>query len=140
MFNKQKQRKNYVAVGNIIPKKGRRLDIWRFESDFGHFFPKLVLTSPVQSVEKISGNLFRVETRNSIYYIQVITVAWTNVYVAFGLSSPRLGDRMECIVVKPINSRLEVLTVNTSIIRRIEYIGSIFKIETDNSVYYVQPK
>lgn len=139
MFNKQKQRKNYVAVGNIIPKKGRRLDIWRFESDFGHFFPKLVLTSPVQSVKKISGNLFRVETRNSIYYIQVITVAWTNVYVAFGLSSPILGERMKCISVKPVNSGLEVVTENTSAIRKIEYIGSIFKIETKNSIYYIKP-
>lgn len=140
MFNKQKQRKNYVAIGNVIPERGMILNLWRFESDFGHFFPAPVVTSTVEKVEQLVGNMFRVETRNSIYYVQVITVAWTNVYVAFGLSSPRLGERMECIAVKPINSRLEVMTVNTSSIRRIEYIGSIFKIETENSVYYVQPK
>lgn len=139
MFKEQRQKKNYVAVGNIIPEKGRQLDIWRFESDFGHFFPASVLTSTVETVEQMAENLFRVETRNSTYYVQVIT-AWSNMYVAFGLSVPRLGERMECIAVKPVNSRLEVVTVNTSAIRKIEYIGSIFKIETDNSVYYVQPK
>lgn len=133
------KKKSYVAIGNVIPERGMILNLWRFESDFGHFFPASVLTSPVESVEKVVGNLFRVETHNSIYYIQVIIVAWTNVYVAFGLSSPILGGRMKCIAVKPVNSGLEVMTVKTSNIRRIEYIGSIFKIETENSVYYVQP-
>lgn len=139
-MKEKKQRRNYVAIGNVVPKRGMTLNVWRFESDFGHFFPEPVTTSTIERVDQLAGNMFRVETRNNTYYVQIITVAWTNVYVAFGLSSPRLGDRMECIVVKPINSRLEVLTVNTSIIRRIEHIGSIFKIETDNSVYYVQPK
>ena len=133
------KKKSYVAIGNVIPERGMILNLWRFESDFGHFFPASVLTSPVESVEKVVGNLFRVETHNSIYYIQVIIVAWTNVYVAFGLSSPILGGRMKCIAVKPVNSGLEVMTVKTSNIRRIEYIGSIFQIETENSVYYVQP-
>lgn len=116
------------------------LNVWRFESDFGHFFPEPVTTSTIERVDQLAGNMFRVETCNNTYYVQIITAGWTNVYVAFGLTSPRLGGRMQCISVKPINSRLEVITVNTSNIRKIEYIGSIFKIETENSVYYVQPK
>lgn len=134
------KKKSYVAIGNVIPERGMNIDIWRFESDFGHFFPEPVTTSTIERVDKVSGNMFCVETHNSIYYVQVIIVGWTNVYVAFGLTSPRLGERMECIAVKPVNSGLEVVTVNTSAIRKIEYIGSIFKIVTDNSVYYVQPK
>lgn len=139
-MKEKKQRRNYVAISNVVPKRGMTLNVWRFESDFGHFFPEPVTTSTIERVEQLAGNMFRVETRNSTYYVQVIIVGWTNVYVAFGLSVPRLGERMECIAVKPVNSGLEVVTVNTSVIRKIEYIGSIFKIETDDSVYYVQPK
>ena len=139
-MKEKKQRRNYVAICNVVPERGMTLNVWRFESDFGHFFPEPVTISTIERVDQLAGNMFRVETRNNTYYVQIITVGWTNVYVAFGLTSPRLGGRMQCISVKPINSRLEVITVNTSTIRRIEYIGSIFKIETENSVYYVQPK
>jgi len=134
------KKKSYVAIGNVIPERGMILNLWRFESDFGHFFPASVLTSPVESVEKVVGNLFRVETHNSIYYIQVIIVAWTNVYVAFSDSIPQIGKRMRCIVVRDFEKGLEVLTINTSIVRKIEAIGSIFRVETDNSIYYVQQK
>lgn len=139
-MKEKKQRRNYVAICNVVPEIGMTLNVWRFESDFGHFFPEPVTISTIERVDQLAGNMFRVETRNNTYYVQIITVGWTNVYVAFGLTSLRLGGRMQCISVKPINSRLEVITVNTSTIRRIEYIGSIFKIETENSVYYVQPK
>ena len=140
MFKEQRQKKNYVAVGNIIPEKGRQLDIWRFESDFGHFFPASVLTSTVEKVEQLAGNMFRVETQNSVYYVQVITLTCTNVYVAFSDSIPQIGKRMRCIVVRDFGKGLEVLTINTSIVRKIEAIGSIFRVETDNSIYYVQQK
>ena len=139
-MKEKKQRRNYVAICNVVPERGMTLNVWRFESDFGHFFPEPVTISTIERVDQLEGNMFRVETRNNTYYVQIITVGWTNVYVAFGLTSPRLGGRMQCISVKPINSRLEVITVNTSTIRRIEYIGSIFRVETDNSIYYVQQK
>jgi hypothetical protein len=137
MFKEQRQKKNYVAVGNIIPEKGRQLDIWRFESDFGHFFPASVLTSTVEKVEQLAGNMFRVETRNSIYYVQVI-IACSNMYVGFSDSSPQIGQRMRCIVVRDFGKGLEVLTINTSKVKKIEEIGSIFRVETKNSIYYVQ--
>ena len=130
----------YVGVGRAIPYPGSTLSIWRFENDYGHFFPTSVITSTVERVEKESENLFCVETRNSIYYVQVITAICTNVYVAFSKDSPEIGQKMRCIVVKDIGKGLEVLTINTSRIKKIEEIGSIFRVDTQNSVYYVQPK
>jgi hypothetical protein len=127
----------YVAVGRNVPYVGSSLNVWRFESDFGHFFPASVLTSTVEKVEQESENLFRVETRNSTYYIQLIT-GWSNMYVAFADSNPEIEQRMRCIVVRDFGKGLEVLTINTSIVRKIEAIGSIFRVETKNSIYYVQ--
>ena len=137
MFNKQKQRKNYVAIGNVIPKRGMILNLWRFDSDFGHFFPAPVVTSTVEKVEQLAGNMFCVETRNSTYYIQVIT-AWSNMYVAFADYIPQIGQRMRCIVIRDFGKGLEVLRINTSKVKKIEEIGSIFRVETKNSIYYVQ--
>lgn len=59
----------YVGVGRAIPYPGSTLSIWRFENDYGHFFPTSVITSTVERVEKESENVFCVETRNSIYYV-----------------------------------------------------------------------
>ena len=133
-------KKAYVGVGRAVPYPGSSLNVWRFESDFGHFFPAPVVTSTVEKVEQLAGNMFRVETQNSVYYVQVITAICTNVYVAFSKDSPEIGQKMRCIVVKDIGKGLEVLTINTSIVRKIEAIGSIFRVETDNSIYYVQQK
>ena len=127
----------YVAVGRNVPYVGSSLNVWRFESDFGHFFPASVLTSTVEKVEQESENLFRVETRNSTYYIQLIT-GWSNMYVAFADSNPEIEQRMRCIVVRDFGKGLEVLTINTSKVKKIEEIGSIFRVETKNSIYYVQ--
>ena len=140
MFKEQRQKKNYVAVGNVIPERGMILNLRRFESDFGHFFPAPVVTSTIEKVEQESENLFRVETRNSVYYVQVITAICTNIYVAFADSDLHIGQRMKCIVVRDFGKGLEVLTINTSIVRKIEAIGSIFRVETKNSIYYLQPK
>lgn len=128
----------YVAVGRNVPYVGTSQSLWRFENDFGHFFQTSVLTSTVESVEQESENLFRVETRNSVYYVQVITAICTNIYVAFADSSPQIGQRMRCIVVKDIGKGLEVVTINTSVVRKVEELGSIFRVETNNSIYYVQ--
>ena len=130
-------KQSYVAIGRAVPYPGSSLSIWRFESDFGHFFPASVFTSTISTVEQESENLFRVETRNSTYYVQVIT-ACSNMYVAFADSSPQIGQRMRCIVVRDFGKGLEVLTINTSIIRKVEEIGSIFRVENKNSIYYVQ--
>ena len=130
-------KKAYVGVGRTVPYPGSSLNIWRFESDFGHFFPAPVVTSTVEKVEQESENLFCVETRNSTYYIQLIT-GWSNMYVAFADSNPEIEQRMRCIVVRDFGKGLEVLTINTSIVRKIEAIGSIFRVETKNSIYYVQ--
>lgn len=128
----------YVAVGRAVPYPGSSLSIWRFESDFGHFFPAPVVTSTIEKVEQLSGNMFRVETRNSTYYVQVITAICTNIYVAFSNDRPETGRRMRCIVVKDIGKGLEVVTINTSVVRKVEELGSIFRVETKNSIYYVQ--
>ena len=130
-------KKAYVGVGRTVPYPGSSLNIWRFESDFGHFFPAPVVTSTVEKVEQESENLFCVETRNSTYYIQLIT-GWSNMYVAFVDSNPQIEQRMRCIVVRDFGKGLEVLTINTSIVRKIEVIGSIFRVETKNSIYYVR--
>lgn len=130
-------KKAYVGVGRTVPYPGSSLNIWRFESDFGHFFPAPVVTSTVEKVEQESENLFCVETRNSTYYIQLIT-GWSNMYVAFTDSNPQIEQRMRCIVVRDFGKGLEVLTINTSIVRKIEVIGSIFRVETKNSIYYVR--
>lgn len=130
-------KKAYVGVGRTVPYPGSSLNIWRFESDFGHFFPAPVVTSTVEKVEQESENLFCVETRNSTYYIQLIT-GWSNMYVAFADSNPQIEQRMRCIVVRDFGKGLEVLTINTSIVRKIEVIGSIFRVETKNSIYYVR--
>lgn len=130
-------KKAYVGVGRTVPYPGSSLNVWRFESDFGHFFPAPVVTSTVEKVEQESENLFRVETRNSTYYIQLIT-GWSNIYVAFADSNPQIGQSMRCIVVRDFGKGLEVLTINTSIVRKIEAIGSIFRVETKNSIYYVR--
>lgn len=132
-------KQSYVAIGRAVPYPGSSLSIWRFESDFGHFFPTSVFTSTILIVEQLAENLFRVETRNIIYYVQVIT-AWSNMYVAFSDSSPQIRQRMRCIVVRDFGKGLEVLTTNTSRVKKIEEIGSIFRVETQNSIYYVQPK
>ena len=124
----------YVAVGRNVPYVGTSQSLWRFENDFGHFFPTSLLTSTVESVEQESENLFRVETRNSVYYVQVITAICTNIYVAFSNDRPETGRRMRCIVGKG----LEVVTINTSVVRKVEELGSIFRVETKNSIYYVQ--
>lgn len=136
-MKEKKQRRNYVAISNVVPKRGMTLNVWRFESDFGHFFPEPVTTSTIERVEQLTGNMFRVETRNSTYYVQVIT-AFSNMYVGFSDSSPQIGQRMRCIVVRDFGKGLEVLTINTSIVRKIEAIGSIFRVKTRNSVYYLQ--
>lgn len=128
----------YVGVGRAIPYPGSTLNVWRFESDFGHFFPSSVLTSTVERVEQESENVFCVETRNSIYYVQVITAICTNIYVAFLNDRPEIGQKMRCVVVKDIGRGLEVSTINTSSVKKIEEIGSIFRVETKNSIYYVQ--
>ena len=128
----------YVGVGRAIPYPGSTLNVWRFESDFGHFFPSSVLTSTVERVEQESENVFCVETRNSIYYVQVINAICTNVYVAFSNDRPEIGQKMRCVVVKDIGRGLEVSTINTSSVKKIEEIGSIFRVETKNSIYYVQ--
>ena len=128
----------YVGVGRAIPYPGSSLNVWRFENDYGHFFPSSVITSTVERVEQESENVFCVETRNSIYYVQVINAICTNVYVAFSKDRPEIGQRMRCNVVKDIGKGLEVLTINTSSVKKIEEIGSIFKVETKNSIYYVQ--
>ena len=130
-------KKAYVGVGRTVPYPGSSLNIWRFECDFGHFFPAPVVTSTVEKVEQESENLFCVETRNSTYYIQLIT-GWSNMYVAFADSNPQIEQRMRCIVVRDFGKGLEVLTINTSIVRKIEVIGSIFRVETKNSIYYVR--
>ncbi len=131
-------KKAYVGVGRSIPYPGSSLSIWRFENDYGHFFPTSVITSTVERVEQESENVFCVETRNSIYYVQVITAICTNIYVAFSNDRPETGRRMRCIVVKDLGKGLEVVTIHTSVIRKVEEIGSIFKVETKNSIYYVQ--
>ena len=128
----------YVGVGRAIPYPGSTLNVWRFESDFGHFFPSSVLTSTVERVEQESENVFCVETRNSIYYVQVITAICTNIYVAFSNDRPEIGQKMRCVVVKDIGRGLEVSTINTSSVKKIEESGSIFRVETKNSIYYVQ--
>ena len=133
-------KQSYIAIGRNVPYVGSSQSLWRFESDFGHFFPAPVVTSTVEKVEQLAGNMFRVETQNSVYYVQVITLTCTNVYVAFSDSIPQIGKRMRCIVVRDFGKGLEVLTINTSIVRKIEAIGSIFRVETDNSIYYVQQK
>ena len=130
-------KQSYVAIGRKVPYVGSSQSLWRFESDFGHFFPAPVVTSTIEKVEQLAGNMFRVETRNSIYYIQLIT-GWSNIYVAFANSIPQIGRRMRCIVVRDFGKGLEVLTINTSIVRKIEVIGSIFRVETKNSIYYVK--
>lgn len=130
-------KKAYVGVGRAVPYPGSSLNVWRFESDFGHFFPAPVVTSTIEKVEQLAGNMFRVETRNSTYYIQLIT-GWSNIYVAFADFIPQIGRRMRCIVVRDFGKGLEVLTINTSIVREIEAIGSIFRVETKNSIYYVK--
>lgn len=131
-------KKAYVGVGRSIPYPGSSLSIWRFENDYGHFFPTSVITSTVERVEQESENVFCVETRNSIYYVQVITAICTNIYVAFSNDRPETGRRMRCIVVKDLGKGLEVVTIHTSVIRKVEEIGSIFKVETKNFIYYVQ--
>ena len=131
-------KKAYVGVGRAVPYPESSLNVWRFESDFGHFFPAPVVTSTVEKVEQLAGNMFRVETQNSVYYVQVMTLTCTNVYVAFSDSIPQIGKRMRCIVVRDFGKGLEVLTINTSIVRKIEAIGSIFKVETKRSIYYVR--
>ena len=130
-------KQSYVAIGRKVPYVGSSQSLWRFESDFGHFFPAPVVTSTIEKVEQLAGNMFRVETRNSTYYIQLIT-GWSNIYVAFANSSLQIGQRMRCIVVRDFLKGLEVLTINTSIVRKIEAIGSIFKVETKRSIYYVR--
>ena len=132
-------KQSYVAIGRKVPYVGSSQSLWRFESDFGHFFPAPVVTSTIEKVEQLAGNMFRVETRNSTYYIQLIT-GWSNIYVAFANSSLQIGQRMRCIVVRDFGKGLEVLTINTSRIKKIEEIGSIFRVDTQKSVYYVQPK
>ena len=131
-------KKAYVGVGRSIPYPGSSQSLWRFENDLGHFFPASVITSTVERVERESENVFCVETRNSIYYVQIITAICTNIYVAFSNVRPEIGQKMRCIVVKDIGRGPEVLTINTSKVEKIEEIGSIFRVETKNSIYYVQ--
>lgn len=131
-------KKAYVGVGRSIPYPGSSQSLWRFENDLGHFFPASVITSTVERVEQESENVFRVETRNSVYYVQVITLTCTNVYVAFADYIPQIGQRMRCIVIRDFGKGLEVLRINTSKVKKIEEIGSIFKVESKNSIYYVQ--
>lgn len=133
-------KQSYVAIGRNVPYVGSSQSLWRFESDFGHFFPASVLTSTILTVEQLAENLFRVETRNSVYYVQVITAICTNIYVAFSNDRPETGRRMRCIVVKDLGKGLEVVTIHTSVIRKVEELGSIFRVETRNSIYYVQQK
>lgn len=132
-------KQSYIAIGRNVPYVGSSQSLWRFESDFGHFFPAPVVTSTVEKVEQLAGNMFCVETRNSTYYIQVIT-AWSNMYVAFADYIPQIGQRMRCIVIRDFGKGLEVLRINTSKVKKIEEIGSIFRVETKNSIYYLQPK
>lgn len=131
-------KQSYVAIGRKVPYVGSSQSLWRFESDLGHFFPVSLLTSTVEIVEQMAENLFRVETRNSVYYVQVITAICTNMYVAFSNDRPETGRRMRCMVLKDLGKGLEVVTIHTSVIRKVEELGSIFRVDTKNSIYYVK--
>ena len=76
-MKEKKQRRNYVAIGNVVPKRGMTLNVWRFESDFGHFFPEPVTTSTIERVDQLAGNMFRVETRNNSCVDKCICSFWT---------------------------------------------------------------
>ena len=61
----------YLAGAICVPEVGKRARVQRITMEGGYVSVVPVTTSEVKSVEKVSQNVFRVTTRNSIYMVQV---------------------------------------------------------------------
>lgn len=57
---------SYIAIGRKKPVQGGRTSIYRLCDSWNK-----ITTSIILSVESISANIYKVETKNSIYIIQV---------------------------------------------------------------------
>lgn len=74
MFTKEnKQLKPaYMAMSHEIPVIGHRCICTRINSNDGNLVGEKVCTGAVQYVELIGGQIYRAETKNSVYIIQVV--------------------------------------------------------------------
>lgn len=71
MTKKESRFNKFLAFCKSIPKEGRMLQCTRLLYNYGACWEDNIITSPVQEVEKISEDLYKVKTRHE-YFIKII--------------------------------------------------------------------
>lgn len=61
----------FLAYSKIIPKEGRMFQCTRLLYNYGACWEDEIITSPVQKIQKISDNLYKVKTRHE-YFVKIV--------------------------------------------------------------------
>lgn len=135
-----KPSQSYMAIGNSIPKVGEHYMCKRLEKNSkGELTFRSFVTTTVQKIKNLAGNVFVVSTRNSYYVTRVLHMPVENVHFAVVRSEPQIGSDMYCYKMEFNGEESRCVNWHTSTVQEVKHIHGLYKVKTNNSVYVCFP-
>lgn len=130
-------KKHYLAVSNCIPIEGVSYNLQRIKTDGEYFFSEEATTSTVVLVERLSDDIFVVETRNSVYHVKILGLVPSIVKLVVGYKIPEVDKKFHCFTVRDAGVTYQLISTFTSYVERSIDLNGVYEVKTKNSLYYL---